>query len=108
MQGIKGRFWQSVFYVFLLVLLAGYLFPFFWMVLASLKSQLQNMAVPPLFIFSPTFDNYSKIFSEYPFVLFLWNSSVVGFGSAGIGLLLGIPAAYAIARYKSMSTPASR
>jgi multiple sugar transport system permease protein len=100
MERIKGAFRQTVFYGFLVALLGFYLFPFGWMALSSLKTQLQNMAVPPLFLFSPTLENYAKIFQEYPFALFLWNSSVVGFGSAGIGLLLGIPAAYSIARYK--------
>jgi multiple sugar transport system permease protein len=100
MRSLEHTLRRNAFYVVLLLLLTGYLFPFYWMVLASLKTQMQNMAMPPLFIFTPTLENYSKIFSEHPFFLYLWNSSVVGFGSAGIGLLLGIPAAYAIARYK--------
>ncbi len=100
MQGKRRILRQVGFYTFVIVLLGAYLFPFFWMVLSSLKNQIQNMAVPPLFLFSPTLENYAKIFSEYPFGRFLWNSSIVGFGSAGIGLLLGIPAAYSIARYK--------
>ena len=56
---------------------------------------MQNMAVPPLFLLPPL-ENYSKIFSEYPSILFMWNISVVAFGSAGSGFFRGIPAAYAI------------
>jgi multiple sugar transport system permease protein len=81
-------------------LLIFYLFPFYWMVLSSVKTQTQNMAVPPLFFFRPTFENYGRIFAQYPLGLFFWNSLVIALGSSGIGLLFGIPAAYAIARFR--------
>lgn len=89
-----------LFYGFVALVLAVYLFPFYWMVLSSLKTQVQNVAFPPLFFFSPTFENYQAVFVQNPFLLFLWNSLVVGLGSSGIGLLLGLPAAYAIARFR--------
>lgn len=90
----------SLFYGGVLAILAGYLFPFYWMVLSSLKTQIQNTTFPPLFWFTPTLENYRAVFLQNPFGLFLWNSLVVGIGSAGIGLALGLPAAYAIARFR--------
>jgi multiple sugar transport system permease protein len=70
------------------------------MVVSSLKSQLQNLATPPLFWFSPTLDNYRTVFRENPFFTFMFNSLLVGLGATLLGLVFGLPAAYSIARYK--------
>src|SRR6266498_3060480 len=82
------------------VVLAVYLFPFYWMALASLKTQIQNFAFPPLFAFTPTLDNYRSVFVNNPFALYLWNSLLIGAASTLLGLGLGLPAAYGIARFK--------
>ncbi|HEX9277021.1 MAG TPA: carbohydrate ABC transporter permease [Casimicrobiaceae bacterium] len=82
------------------LVLAAYLFPFYWMVLASLKTQIQNFAFPPLFLFTPTLDNYRSVFVNNPFVLYLGNSLLIGVGSTLLGLALGLPAAYGIARFR--------
>ena len=92
--------YETLFYGFVVGVLAVYLFPFYWMVLSSLKNQVQNTTYPPLFVFRPTLENYKEVFFQNPFGLFLWNSLVVGVGSSGIGLVLGLPAAYAIARFR--------
>src|SRR4051812_42593315 len=63
------------------IVLAVYLFPFYWMVLASLKTQIQNFAFPPLFLFAPTLDNYRSVFVNNPFALYLWNSVLIGAAS---------------------------
>lgn len=89
-----------LFYAFIAAILGAYLFPFYWMVLSSLKTQVQNTAFPPLFLFTPTLENYRTVFVQNPFALFLWNSLVVGLGSSLLGLALGLPAAYAIARFR--------
>jgi multiple sugar transport system permease protein len=77
-----------------------YLFPLYWMGLSSLKTQIQNDAFPPLFWFSATLANYRSVFVSNPFALYLWNSMLVGVLSTGLGLVLGVPAAYAIARFR--------
>jgi multiple sugar transport system permease protein len=73
---------------------------FFWMIEGAFKTQLQNTAIPPLFIFKPTLQNFVTVFQRNPMWRFLLNSVVVGAGATALGLLLGLPAAYAIARYK--------
>ena len=88
------------FYIAILIILCVYLFPFYWMVASSLKTQLQNNAFPPMFIFAPTFDNYVNVFEQNPFALYLFNSMVIALGSTALGLILGLPAAYGIARYR--------
>jgi multiple sugar transport system permease protein len=87
-------------YVLLVLLLIPFLFPLGWMLLSSLKTQVQNTAYPPVLIFTPTLGNYREVFQKNPFFTFTVNSMVVALGSTGLALLLGLPGAYAIARYK--------
>ena len=87
-------------YVLLVALLIPFLFPLGWMFLSSLKTQVQNTAYPPVWIFVPTLGNYREVFQKNPFFTFTVNSMVVAAGSTGFALLLGLPGAYAIARFK--------
>ena len=88
------------FYALVLAIMIPFLFVFYWMILSSFKSQVQNTAYPPVWFFKPTLDNYREVFLKNDILLFAKNSSIIAFGATGLGLLLGLPAAYAIARYK--------
>ena len=77
-----------------------FLLPFLWMVLASFKTQQQILDTAQLFHFTPNFDNYTNVFTKYAFLGFIFNSFIVALGSTTLGLVLGLPAAYAIAKYK--------
>jgi multiple sugar transport system permease protein len=70
------------------------------MMLASLKNQLQIMSVNKMFIFKPTFSNYPKVFQEYDFLKPILNSMIVASLSTLFSLIMGLPAAYSIARYR--------
>ena len=74
--------------------------PFLWMVLGSLKTTVDFLAFPPVFLFAPTLDNYRQVLADNTFLRFTLNSTIVAAGATGLGLLLGIPAAYALARYR--------
>ncbi len=89
-----------IFYVVVLIILGFFLAPFLWMVFNSFKTPLQIAKMPPDWIFTPTLANYQNVFSSQKFGNYLWNSIVIGAGSTFFGLVLGLPAAYAIARYK--------
>lgn len=89
-----------LFYAGLILILAVMLFPFIWMFLASFKTQVQIMSTNQLFIFQPITDNYKTVFSQYEFIKPILNSLIVGLGSTLLALLLGLPAAYSISRYK--------
>lgn len=83
----------------LLFVMAPTLFVFFWMLSLSLKSQVENVSYPPVFIPAhPTLDNFATVLANSPFPRYFVNSVVVAAGSTGLGLLLGVPAAYGIAR----------
>lgn len=95
---------KIVFYIFLIAVLAFTLFPFLWMVLAAFKTNAQVTDPNQLFIFKPYFGNFSTVFSRYDFVKPIFNSMVVSVVSTALGLLLGLPSAYAIARAKKHMT----
>jgi multiple sugar transport system permease protein len=90
---------KVAFYFLLLVLWFPFFFVFAWMIEGAFKTQLQNTAVPPLLVFEPTLQNFVTVFQRNPMWRFLLNSAVVGLGATLIALVLGLPAAYSIARH---------
>jgi multiple sugar transport system permease protein len=77
-----------------------FLVPLVWMFLASLKTNLEVIDPTKLFDFTPTLKNYATVLGEQAFLPYILNSFIVATGATAIALLLGLPAAYAIARYK--------
>lgn len=82
------------------IILLMFLFPFIWMLAASFKTQVQVLSSDHMFVFSPTFKNYVAVFQEYDYLKFIWNTFVIATVSTLGSLLLGLPAAYGIAKYK--------
>jgi multiple sugar transport system permease protein len=69
---------------------------------ASIALRPRNEIIAPVPIYFPTLttETWAKIWNEWPIALYFYNSMVAITGSVFICLLLGIPAAYALARYK--------
>lgn len=93
---------------FLIIYFLFALFPIVWMILVSLKST--NELFTTQFIFTPTLENYQAILFGDPraaagvvarqeFPRNFLNSFIVSSGAVVISLLVGVPAAYALARY---------
>ncbi len=87
-------------YVLMAIVLIVMLFPFYWMILTSMRSQVDNTSPVPVWFFKPVLTNYINVIRENDFLGYTWNSFVIAALSTGLGLLLGLPAAYSIARYK--------
>jgi multiple sugar transport system permease protein len=76
-------------------------FPFYWMVIATFKRNIDLYAMennPFVFNLPPTLDNLRLLFNETRYVRWLENTAIVGGIVVVITLLLSIPAAYALAR----------
>jgi multiple sugar transport system permease protein len=84
----------------LLVVLAFALFPFYWMVTSSLKDQTELLASPPAWFFHPTLANYMDIFADTKVTTAVLNSLIVASSTTALSVLLGTPAAYALARFE--------
>jgi multiple sugar transport system permease protein len=75
--------------------------PFYWMVATSLKHDQEIYGYEATLIpQEPTLANYSRIFQETPYLLFLRNSVVVAVGSTLASIVIACLGAYAIARLK--------
>lgn len=79
------------------------IFPFVWMILTSFRNQAQNTSAVPVWMFQPVLDNYQSVIVGNNFLKFTFNSLVVALSATALGMLLGLPAAYAIARFKQRS-----
>ena len=76
-------------------------FPFYWMLITSLKSNsdLYNVTnIPFWFNEAPTLEHFKYLFEETLFTRWLWNSLVIGLCVAAITLVTAVPAGYSLAR----------
>lgn len=76
-------------------------FPFYWMVIATFKQNIDLYGMqnnPFIFNLPPTLDNLKLLFTQTQYVRWLENTALVGVIVVAITLLLSIPAAYALAR----------
>ena len=97
----KGRAGRIAASVLILLVSLVILFPFLWILSSSFKKQVDIIASPPrLFSFAPVAANYIRVFAEQNFPKYFLNSTVVGAVSVAASLLLGLPAAYGIARFR--------
>src|SRR5439155_793842 len=84
--------------VFLFVLL----FPFYWMVMTSFKSneELMSKAANPFWIVKPTLDHFEKLLFRTEYPQWLWNTILISVLSTFISLFAAVLAAYAIERLR--------
>ena len=79
------------------------LFPFYWMVITTFKrdNDLYNLTGMPFwFKEAPTLSHLKLLLNETLFLTWLKNSMMIGVFVVAITLLIGLPAAYALARMK--------
>ncbi|MBB4439601.1 MULTISPECIES: carbohydrate ABC transporter permease [Rhizobium] len=73
-------------------------FPILWTFLTSFKSEADAIASPPQFLFFHwTTENYTEVQSRSNYLGHFMNSVIISFGSTLIGLVIAIPAAWAMA-----------
>lgn len=91
--------YRILFPIIVVLIVVPTIFPFLWMLMSSFKTQVDIISWPPKFVFSPTLINFEKVFGEQNFLHYLVNSSIVGVSAVALSLLMGLPAAYSIARF---------
>jgi multiple sugar transport system permease protein len=84
----------------LLLVLAFTLFPFYWMVSSSFKNQTDLLASPPVWLFRPTFSHYAEVFADDKVLGAVFDSLTIATSTTALAVLLGAPAAYALARFE--------
>lgn len=95
-----GAVTKTVTYVLLTLWGIIVLFPFYWMVLSSLKSYGAYNAeyIPKFFTLSPTLQNYADAFTAVPLARYFANTLIFTAATTAIMLAVTVLAAYAFAR----------
>lgn len=92
---------RAVVWLAALIVAANGFFPAVWILFTSLKTESELMRIPITILpAAPTLDNYVRVFTDQPILLFMWNS----FGVASLSTLLCVfvsaLAAYALVRLR--------
>ncbi len=97
---LRQRCFTVIDYVFLTLWAVMVLFPFYWMLLTSVKSYsaYNSEYIPQFFTLSPTFQNYVDAFTAVPLAKYFLNTIIFTVLTTGLMMVVIIPAAFAFAR----------
>src|SRR6266508_2925958 len=93
------------FWLPLMLFIVVTLFPFYWMVVTSIKidrigSELYDPNAFPFWVTQPTIDNYVQLFTRTLYGQWMVNTLFVSAAATAVSLLIAIPAGYALARLR--------
>ena len=97
---IRRRTVRALTYMFLIFWAVVVLFPFYWMVLSSLKSYgaYNSEYIPKFFTLSPTLENYTEAFTAVPLGQYFLNTIIFTVVTTALMLAVITLAAFAFAR----------
>ena len=90
-------------YIPLAIILVVLLFPFYWMVLTSIKPDEQLIDMErynPFWVVGPTFKHIHRLLFETRYPLWLWNTMYVSVAATALSLFASVLAAYALVRIR--------
>ncbi len=96
----RKRLFRTADYFFLILWAVMVLFPFYWMILTSVKSysSYNSEYIPTFFTLNPTLQNYREAFSAVPLARYFLNTLIFTVVTTGLMMVVIIPAAFAFAR----------
>ena len=96
----KDGLLKTIIYIFLGVWAIIVLFPFYWMILTSLKSYgtYNGEYIPKFFVSNPTLENYIQAFTAVPLARYFLNTLIFTVVTTALMLIVVVLAAYAFAR----------
>lgn len=97
----KKRAMQAADFVLLCIVSSIFLLPFVWMILTSLKTDVEAIRIPiQWFPRKIQWGNFVRAWQSGPFPLYIRNSFIYSVGVILVQLVTTIPAAYAYAKYE--------
>lgn len=87
---------RITFYAALAILIAAVLFPLYWVVVTSFKTPRDAFAIPPVWLFEPTLENFRTVLANRTFTRAFLNSFVISISSSLIAVGIGALAAYGV------------
>jgi len=99
---VRDKIFNIFIYVFLSIWAIFVLFPFYWMILTSVKSygSYNAESIPKFFTLSPTIQNYIDAFVSVPLTKYLSNTLIFTICTTLLMLVVIILAAFAFSRIK--------
>lgn len=96
----KNIIWKTVIYILLVIWAVVVLFPFYWMILTSLKSYgaYNSEYIPKFFTSNPTLENYVTAFTSVPLARYFLNTIIFTVITTAIMLIVVVLAAFAFSR----------
>ena len=96
----KDGLLKTIIYIFLGIWAIFVLFPFYWMILTSLKSYgtYNGEYIPKFFVSNPTLENYTQAFTAVPLARYFLNTLIFTVVTTALMLIVVVLAAYAFAR----------
>jgi multiple sugar transport system permease protein len=91
---------RVVSYIILVMLAVLVLVPIVAGAVTAFKPQIIWVSSPPVWTFTPTLENFEYVLVTRENLLQLRNSLIIASGTVLVALLLGMPAAYALARFR--------
>lgn len=97
---LRKRITKGITYVMLSIWALVVIFPFYWMLLSSVKSygSYNSETVPQFITLSPTFDNYIIAFTSVPLLDYFINTLIFTLATTALMMIVIIPAAFAFSR----------
>jgi sorbitol/mannitol transport system permease protein len=85
--------WPTLAWIIALI----FFFPIFWLVFTSFKTDADAVKPEHLLFFTPTLENYANMTENYDYWRFAINSVITATFATAFALVVGVPAAYAMA-----------
>ena len=96
---IKGYITNLMIAFIIITSLVFFLFPFYWAIATSIKPHELLFEIPPVWVFTPTFENYILVFKDWKVLDFLKNSVIITVGSSILSVSTGTMVAYGLTRF---------
>lgn len=97
-NSLKKRFKKILIYILILIVSINFAFPIILMTITSFKTR-NLLYEPARVIFKPTIANYQVAITKYNLLKYLQDSAIVSSLNVILCLIIGVGAAYALARF---------
>ncbi|SDY23084.1 carbohydrate ABC transporter permease [Tindallia californiensis] len=105
---VRQRILKIGFYFILMIIFIYLLFPFYWAINSSLKTEAQLQMTPATMVprdpatgeISPTLQNYRVVFDNQQFIRGIVNSTIIAFSTTALALVAGSFAAFALGKLR--------
>jgi len=94
---------KVVFWVVTIIVLVFVIGPLLWIYLTAFKApeDIFTTELKSLVLFAPTMDNFSRLFTAYPFWMNLANTAIMSVVSTAVVMVVSVFAAYSFARWNT-------